>query len=245
LWFFFANKIPCVCLKTHNERTPFEYFLKYLDLCVHLTLPCDQSSSGKIVSEEENKDLAGAAMELQDDIRRSTEVTMADVISFAGAEAIESLGGPTVVVQLGKLDKDAGTPMRIYDLKDGPETIQAFRNSGLTEPEVALLLGAVEAMERVVDTIAVDHVDEQTEEDNEMGDSQVDIPTSFGAPSNIYGRPLGQLDNSVFESLLQTKTGVWANDDNVREWVLRYQKSGFFKDLPRAYNKLVGSEVPR
>lgn len=221
-----------------------------LFLQISIQAALNASSSGKIVvSGEENKNLARAAMELQDiqaKLKRSTEVTMADVISFAGAEAIESLGGPTIVLQLGKLDKDRGPPMRIYDLNNGPETIRAFKNSGLTEREVALLLGAVEAMERVVDAIAVKSVVvKQTADDNEMGDSQVDIPASFGAPANIYEKPLGQLDSSVFESLLKTKTGVWANDDVVREWALRYQTSGFFKDLPQAYNKLVGSGVSR
>jgi hypothetical protein len=221
------------------------------------------SSLGKIVvlsGDDQHKNLARAAMELQDiqaKLKRSTEVTMADVISFAGAEAIESLGGPRIVVQLGKLDRDGGgggPPLRIYDLNNGPETIQAFKNSGLTEREVVLLLGAVEAMERVVDAVAIAAksavvvVEQTADDDNEMGDSQVDIPTSsFGAaPSNAHGKPtLGQLDSSVFESLLKTKTGVWANDDVVREWALRYQKGGFFKDLPQAYNKLVGSGVSR
>lgn len=207
----------------------------FVELSIQVAL---NAQSGPIVSAVENKDLRYAALELQEirsRLKRTTDVTMADVVAFAGAEAIESLGGPKIVVQLGKLDDQDYSPLRIYDLENGPETIQAFRKSGLTEREVALLLGAVEAMKCVVDTL-VDTVDMTN--DNEMGDPQVDITTSFGAPSNIYGKPLGQLDNSVFESSLKSENGVWANG-NVREWASRYAESGFFKDLPLAYSKLV------
>ena len=206
----------------------------FVELSIQVAL---NARSGPIVLATENKDLIHAVSELQEiqsRLKRTTDVTMADVVAFAGAEAIESMGGPKIVVKLGKLD-DQGSPLRIYDLKNGPETILAFRNSGLTEREVALLLGAAEGMKCVVNSL-MDTDD--VINDNEMGDPQVDIPTSFGAPSDIYGKPLGQLDNSIFESSLKRHKGVWA-DDNVREWASRYAKSGFFKDLPLAYSKLV------
>lgn len=42
--------------------------------------------------------------EIAKKIKRTTEVTMGDVVEFAGAEAIETCGGPRIPIQLGKID---------------------------------------------------------------------------------------------------------------------------------------------
>lgn len=190
-------------------------------------------------------------VEIQAKLRRTTEITMADCVTFAGAEAIESLGGPRIVVQLGKLDySEEKVPTTIYNLSNGPETIAAFQKAGLAEREVTLLLGAIASMNKVVDNVvdaantadtAID--DDDDDELNEMGDPKVDFPSSFGAPSQIYGKRLGKMDDTIFKEELALRknkkaTGVWS-DDVVGEWTARYSKSGFFKDLPEAYSRLV------
>jgi len=207
---------------------------------------------GYLLENHKESPLYYAAQQLQAmrvKLRQSTEITMADVVTFAGAEAIESLGGPRIVVQLGKLDySQEQVPMTLYNLKNGPETIGAFHKAGLTEREVTLLFGALGSMNKVVDNVLGDGTpdavgDDEDDEPNEMGDPKVDFPTSFGAPSQIYGKRLGKMDDSIFKdeaTLRKNKkaTGVWT-DDVVGEWTTRYAKGGFFKELPEAYSRLV------
>jgi hypothetical protein len=188
-------------------------------------------------------------------IKRTTEITMADVVTFAGAEAIESAGGPRIVVQLGKTDprpsKKGSTPTTttypdLCGQGNGKEVVSAFLNTGLTEREVALLYGVVGAMEKVVSN--VEPVVEEEEEDNEMGDKDIFIPSSFGGPKEIYGKQLGKIDDSVFVSVKEDLNkgrkpiaDVFAVD-LVGNWANKYagNKGGFIKDLPEAYGKLMG-----
>ena len=233
-----------------------------LELAIQDALTYDARSTtrqggpnGRIVSfilQKTCKDtLCMAAQELstiQRKLQRSTFITMADLVALAGAQAIETLGGPRILVPLGKLDDyEKNTPITIYDLTNGPSTIEAFQKAGLTEREVTLLLGALESMQQIVDSIPLDSTtttNDDNEEENEMGDPQVDFPTSFGGPLQIYGARLGTMkDNLIFKDklgVIQSKqaTGVWANDI-VGEWTSRYAKGGFFKDLPEAYSRLV------
>eukprot|EP00978_Attheya_sp_CCMP212_P001795 scaffold3698_cov43-Attheya_sp.AAC.2 len=188
-------------------------------------------------------------------IKRTTEITMADVVTFAGAEAIESAGGPRIVVQLGKTDprpsKKGSTPTTtaypdLCGQDNGKEVVSAFLNTGLTEREVAILYGVVGAMEKVVSN--VETVVEEEEEENEMGDKDIFIPSSFGGPKEIYGKQLGKMDDSVFVSVKEDLnkgrkpiSDVFAVD-LVGNWANKYagNKSGFIKDLPEAYGKLMG-----
>lgn len=184
-------------------------------------------------------------------IKRTTEITTADVVAFAGAEAIESMGGPRVIVQLGKMDPkvaEKATGENSYpDLcggKNGQNVVQAFLDSGLSEREVALMYGAIASMEKSADSYKKDDDDF---EENEMGDVDVFIPSSFGAPKEIYGKQLGKMDNSVFTQLVaDVKKGkapiadVFTND-KVLGWANKYasSKGVFVKDLPEAYGRLM------
>lgn len=184
-------------------------------------------------------------------VKRTTEITMADVVSFAGAEAIESVGGPRIVVQLGKMDpkgamKKASSPAT--DLSNGQEVVNDFLNVGLTEREVALLFGAMGGMDVVATKYKSENqMDDEEDEPNEMGDVDVFIPSSFGAPKEIYGKQLGALDNKYFASVVtDAKKGKMSSnlvfaDDKVMQWAKKYadNKNGFLKDLPEAYGKLM------
>lgn len=195
---------------------------------------------------------AFALLDIAKEMKRTTEVTMADVVAFAGAEAIESTGGPRIVVQLGKLDPkpdSAGGTDSYLDLENksnGKAVVDAFLQTGLTEREVALLFGVLGAMETVVSRVVQPKEVEQ--EENEMGDKDVFIPSSFGAPSSIYGKQLGAMDNSVFTSIKsdlkkgkQPISPVFTNE-KVGDWGAKYyvdKKKAFFNDLPQAYEKLM------
>lgn len=188
-------------------------------------------------------------LEMYSKVKRTTETTMADIVAFAGAESIESFGGPRTVVQLGKLDSPkrsaAGTYTDLFAKSTAKEVVlDRFVSAGLNDRDVALLFGAVGAMEQVLDSLQEE--EEEPEEENEMGDKAVFIPSSFGAPSEIYGKNIGSMDNSVFVQALsdikgkkQTTYDVF-RDDSVAKWITKYadKKGGFLKDLPYAYGRL-------
>ena len=182
-------------------------------------------------------------------VKRTTETTMADIVAFAGAESIESFGGPRSVVQLGKLDSSEGLTAKTYADLFAKNTskdvvVHKFVSAGLNERDIALLFGAVGAMEQVLDSLQKE--EEESEEENEMGDKAVFIPSSFGGPSEIYGKNIGSMDNSIFVQALsdikrnKQPTYDVFRDDSVAKWVMKYadKKGGFLKDLPFAYGRL-------
>lgn len=186
--------------------------------------------------------------EIAKKIKRTTEVTMGDVVEFAGAEAIETCGGPRIPIQLGKIDPSKRNSSGKYvDLcKDdaGKEVVSAFVSAGLTEREVALIYGALGSMEA---SAASFKKEEDDFEENEMGDEAIYIPNSFGSPKEMYGTIIGSMDNSVFKSVVKdikqkkrTNVGVF-NDEKVVGWAQKYagNNNGFLKDLPEAYTKVM------
>jgi len=199
-------------------------------------------------SKSANANLKQGAVKLQEIaklIKRTTEITMADVVTFAGAEAIESVGGPRIVLQLGKLDpKKSPSITTIVDVSNGKEVIDNFSRVGLSEREVALLYGAIGSMDSIAQSYkSSNSADEIDDEPNEMGDVDVFIPSSFGAPSQIYGRQLGVMDNSYFKTISKSKSikNTVFEDEKVMQWTKKYadNKGGFLKDLPEAYGKLM------
>ena len=49
---------------------------------------------------------ANVLIQAEKDLKKKTAVSIADCIAIAGAEAIESIGGPVLPVQLGRLEVD-------------------------------------------------------------------------------------------------------------------------------------------
>lgn len=190
--------------------------------------------------------------EIANRVKKQTEVTLADIVGFAGAEAIETAGGPRIVVQLGKMDpKTPSAPAGAGGYPDlcgtgsGTDVVAAFLKSGLSEREVAILYGALADMESISSKFVVE---EEDEEENEMGDKAVFIPSSFGAPSEIYGQLMGKMTGGVFKDIakdLKAKkkpiAGVFL-DEKVGGWAMKYAQNpgGFLKDLPEAYSKVNG-----
>lgn len=202
----------------------------------------------------ELKVAAEELVQIRKKIKRTTEVTMADVVAFAGAEAIESAGGPRIPIQLGKMDPDptvskkrTSSPVIYADLcssKAGKDVLDAFANAGLSEREVALIYGALGSMESVSTAFKKD---DDNFEENEMGDVDIFIPSSFGSPQEMFGSRLGQMDNSAFKDVaadIKKKKSPSVDvfrDDKVGQWAVKYagNNNGFLKDLPEAYTKIM------
>ena len=109
-------------------------------------------------TDDYTKNLQEASLALLDAekaLRKKTAISLADAIAIGGAEAIESIGGPVLTVQLGRAD----TPKngRVTDLpldllsgkRSNAEIAAAFRNAGMTEREMTALLTAFMTLERV------------------------------------------------------------------------------------------------
>ena len=88
-------------------------------------------------------------------LKRKTAVTVSDAVAIGGSEAIESVGGPPLAVQLGRIEPPKGSPLPPlpYDLFSGnrppSEVAAAFRQAGLTEREMTALLGGLMTLELV------------------------------------------------------------------------------------------------
>ena len=101
------------------------------------------------------KEACLALIEAEKNLRKKTAITIADAVAIGGAEAIESIGGPILPVQLGRADtpRDGGLPPLPIDLLSGQrspaEVIQAFRRAGLTEREMVALLSGLLTLEKV------------------------------------------------------------------------------------------------
>jgi Peroxidase len=112
-------------------------------------------------SDAYTKNLQSAALALvnaENTLKMKTAITIADAVAIGGAEAIESIGGPSLVVQLGRTDASRSAPLPTLpiDLLSGTrsnaEVQNAFRSAGLTEREMTAILGALMTLETVQKT---------------------------------------------------------------------------------------------
>eukprot|EP00980_Cylindrotheca_fusiformis_P026212 scaffold15514_cov129-Cylindrotheca_fusiformis.AAC.20 len=103
---------------------------------------------------------ADVLIQAEKDLKKKTAVSIADCIAIAGAEAIESIGGPVLPVQLGRLEMDkkkieysSALPLDIFSGKRTPADVRsAFKKAGLTEREMAALLGGLLTLQSVEKT---------------------------------------------------------------------------------------------
>jgi len=107
------------------------------------------------------KRAANVLIQAEKDLKKKTAVSIADCIAIAGAEAIESIGGPVLPTQLGRMEPDkkkgvelnAALPIDILSGKRSNEEVRnAFKAAGLSEREMTALLGALLTLERVEKT---------------------------------------------------------------------------------------------
>jgi Peroxidase len=103
-----------------------------------------------------------ALIDAEKALRKKTAITLADAVAIGGAEAIESIGGPILTVQLGRADTPRdGTfsplPINLLDGTRSPaEVTAAFVRAGLTEREMTALLAGLLTLEKVEKTRSTD-----------------------------------------------------------------------------------------
>ena len=125
------------------------------------------SSIVKVILSSKNtddytKNLQEASLALIDAekaLRKKTAITLADAIAIGGAEAIESIGGPILPVQLGRADApleakvNTELPIDIFTGKYAPADVtKAFARAGVTERETISLLLGLMTLEQVEKT---------------------------------------------------------------------------------------------
>ncbi|CAM9456860.1 unnamed protein product [Hapterophycus canaliculatus] len=193
------------------------------------------------------------ALKIKRNLQRTNEMTLADVISMGGAEAIHACGGPAILVQLGRYDerKQANPADEIkgfsFDEPTGAGVKAAFKRAGLGPREMALLLGAVGSVSEAAKA-AAERGGDGEDDDLEDLSWQNSIPNTFGKESDKLGRPLS---NSFGPGFLQRvaaggKDGVGVvgkallEDDEVKSFVRKYagNSKAFTQDLAEAYTKM-------
>merc|ERR1719506_2559088 len=111
----------------------------------------EKDESGYI---ENLKSAAAVLIEAERDLKRKTAVSIADCVAIAGAEAIESIGGPVLPVQLGRMEVSkiqlSPLPLDILSGKRSEKEVKdAFANAGLTEREMTALLTGLMTLQLV------------------------------------------------------------------------------------------------
>ena len=214
------------------------------------------------MTREENKGLEKAAAIIQGikkELLRTNTVSYSDLVAFGGAEALESAGCGRVIVQVGRFDAKPETDKKTGLLVNwgnmNPEsTSAAFAFSGLGPREIALLLGALGEITRVVDetqlATAKANASKKVEEDEdfELDDAEPFVPTSFGSRDATFGAKMGKADFGVkyLSTLLKSKSdpdalgGCLVKDDKTKAFVQKYagSETAFLKDVPEAYLKM-------
>ncbi len=111
------------------------------------------------------KRAANVLIQAEKDLKKKTAVSIADCIAIAGAEAIESIGGPVLPTQLGRMEPDkrkgielnVALPIDILSGKRSNEEVRsAFKAAGLSEREMTALLGGLLTLQRVEKTRTTD-----------------------------------------------------------------------------------------
>uniref|UniRef100_A0A7S4NET6 Plant heme peroxidase family profile domain-containing protein n=1 Tax=Odontella aurita TaxID=265563 RepID=A0A7S4NET6_9STRA len=139
---------------------PYFYELALLDGLSYNTKTKAGGPDGRVISlvlssKEKTPEVLGlqkaanALIDASIKLKKYTAITIADAVAIGGQEAIESVGGPRLSVQLGRTDALKGsTPSTLpIDLLSGAvpkeQVAQIFRDAGLTEREMTALLGCL------------------------------------------------------------------------------------------------------
>jgi Peroxidase len=118
------------------------------------TKPNNKESSSSSLYMKNLQLAAASLLETERAMRQKNAITLADAVAIAGAESIESIGGPILPVQLGRADHKGVLPNTVpLDLFAGTysnaQVAQAFKNAGLTEREMTALLAGLFTLEMV------------------------------------------------------------------------------------------------
>jgi len=137
---------------------------------------------------------AAKVRQLHADLKRTTEITYADVVAFAGAAAIEAVGGPKVAVQLGRDDAKAPEAEGARAGFDwSSPTLPGFQKlaagAGLSGPEVVALIGTLGTLRLAAVPVESD-LEGEEEEDDDVDEAGRAAAAEVGAGTGdaIYGK---------------------------------------------------------
>ncbi|CAM8961564.1 unnamed protein product [Rhodiola kirilowii] len=155
--------------------------------------------------------------------RPENTVSWADMIAIAGAEAVSLCGGPTIPVQLGRLDAMEADPEGKLpeETLDAASLKQCFQQKGFSVQELVALSGA--------HTLGSKGFGNPTVFDNSYYKILIEKPwLNSGGMTNMVGLPTDR---------------ALADDDECLRWIEKYAKDqgSFFNDFSMAYTKLVNS----
>ena len=203
------------------------------------------------VNNKEFIEAIAAIESIKKDLSRTNSVSSSDLISFGGGEVLESVGGSRTTVQVGRYDaKKENERICSSNWNENNKcVIDAFYNSGMEAQDIALILGSLGEIKRIVaETIEESNKDKSIDtEDEDADDSwQNNVPSTFGERSQIYGKRVGKADfgNKYLSQLLQTGGDTLGKlllaDPKIKVYVQKYatNEAQFKSDVPGAYNKL-------
>ncbi|KAL9677437.1 hypothetical protein QQ045_005667 [Rhodiola kirilowii] len=159
----------------------------------------------------------------KDEVDKIISVSWADMIAVAGAEAVSLCGGPTIPVQLGRLDAMEADPEGKLpeETLDAASLKQCFQQKGFSVQELVALSGA--------HTLGSKGFGNPTVFDNSYYKILIEKPwLNSGGMTNMVGLPTDR---------------ALADDDECLRWIEKYAKDqgSFFNDFSMAYTKLVNS----
>lgn len=188
-------------------------------------------------------------------MKRTSEITLSDVVAFGGGEAIQACGGPRIVVQLGRYDTKKGAnpadpiPGYSFTSPTGDGIKAAFKRSGLGSREASVLLAALGTITAITEQAIRDKGDGDEEDDLVDSSWEKNLPNSFGGQSEIYGEKIGKgnFDTTYIDGILSKKAAaggpldtVLMKDEELTTFLRKYNKNNkaFTTDLSEAYGRL-------
>jgi len=211
------------------------------------------------VDQPENADVREAVELLErirKDIKRTNEVTFADLLSYAGAEAIELVGGPRFSPQLGRgqtMGPSKTSAHFDWGKIDAAEAVRAFERSGMSPKEAAVMISTVAWVDRITAKEEAQRAERKSDNDDDDDDDifQSEIPdTRVGMQK--YGETLGgkstKLTAQYLKNLLRggntteqaSRLELVLLQSPLRDYVEAYAKDNksFTKDIAEVYQKL-------
>jgi len=96
------------------------------------------------------KEAANVLIAGKKSLNRLTAITIADAVAIGGAETIQAIGGPTLSVQVGRIDApknlkfDKDLPLDLFEGKRSASEVRGFfKRSGLTDREMTALMSGL------------------------------------------------------------------------------------------------------
>ncbi len=243
-----------------NSLAPGLFMLSINDALGYTLNTTEGGPDGSIQYEmdrEENKGLEKAlacVKQIKSELQRTNSVSLADIVAFGGGEALETVGCPRVIVQVGRVDakiaNTGSTMVSFNNLANNKDSFKtAFSDSGLGPKEIALLGGALGEISRITQETAEANAKKSSSEDDDDDEFEPTpfVPSTFGAESAKYGARMGKGDfgSKYLASCIKGSKDsglneVLSSNTEVKEFVKKYgtNEKAFKEDVVEAYLKL-------